>query len=57
MSNVHETHTHEDMLLDVREARLRQIREQARIVPGKISFPRRHASSRPRITVTTESRS
>ncbi len=39
MSNVHETHTHEDMLLDVREARLRQIREQARIVPGKLKLP------------------
>ena len=39
MSNLHETHTHEDMLLDVREARLRQIREQARIVPGKMKLP------------------
>ena len=39
MNDLHEIYNHEDMLLDVREARLRQIHEQARIVPGKLKLP------------------
>jgi hypothetical protein len=42
MSDLHEVSTHEDRQLDVREARLRQIREQASVAkpaPGELNLP------------------